>query len=130
MKTSPYRSKTKKTELARSEQLLIQTIAKIDKSALGISIGIVLGAGIFLATNILILKGGRQIGQTFALLNNFFFGFSVTFGGSFIGLIYGFISGFILGWLIALIRNFVIKIYLHIAKFRNRLIAVNKFIDF
>lgn len=114
---------------ALKDELLIQIIARIDRSALGVAIGSVFGAGIFFATNFLILKGGERIGQNFALLNQYFIGYSVTFAGSFVGLIYGFVSGFMLGWLIALIRNFVIKIYLHIAKFKERVSAVGSFLD-
>ena len=115
--------------IARKDELLIQTFAKIDRAAFGIAVGILFGAGIFLATNFLILKGGERVGQNFALLNQYFFGFSVTFAGSFVGLIYGFLSGFVLGWLTALLRNSVIKIYLHVLKFKGRIAAIGGFLD-
>lgn len=108
---------------------IVQTLAKIDSLALGVAIGTVFGLGIFLATNLLILKGGEIIGPNLALLAQFFPGYRVTFGGSFIGLLYGFVSGFALGWLIAVIRNIIIKIYLHIINLRQRMAAVNDFID-
>jgi hypothetical protein len=41
-----------------TEELIIQSLAKLDGKALGISIGLLLGVGIFFATNFLILKGG------------------------------------------------------------------------
>ena len=130
MKQSAYAAKSKVSSIGRQEnELLIQTFAKIDRSAFGIAVGILFGAGIFLATNFLILKGGERVGLTFALLNQYFFGFSVTSAGSFIGLIYGFVSGFILGWLLAFLRNFVIKIYLHILKFKGRIAAIGGFLD-
>ena len=117
------------TRVTKAEQIVIQTVAKLDCSALGGAIGIILGLGIFLATNFLILKGGYKIGLTLSLLNQYFWGYSVTLAGSFVGLIYGFISGFIIGWTLALFRNVVISIYIHIAKFKGRLRAVN-FIDY
>lgn len=114
---------------ALPDELLIQTFAKIDRSALGVAVGVLSGAGIFLATNFLIFKGGARVGATIALLNNYFFGYSVTFAGSVVGLIYGFVAGFILGWLVAFLRNFVIKIYLHIIKFKGRVASASNFLD-
>ncbi|MGI8470342.1 MAG: hypothetical protein ACR2N3_18030 [Pyrinomonadaceae bacterium] len=130
MKQSAYATNSKiPSAVTRKDELLIQTFAKVDRGAFGIAIGIIFGAGIFLATNFLILKGGERVGPTFALLNQYFIGFSVTFAGSFIGLIYGFASGFILGWLLAFLRNLVIKIYLHVLKFKGRIAAIGGFLD-
>lgn len=130
MKQSSSATKLKiPAALTRKDELLIQTVAKIDRAALGIAVGILCGAGIFLATNFLILKGGERIGQNFALLSQYFYGFSISFAGSLIGLIYGFISGFIVGWLIAFLRNLVIKIYLHFLKFKGRVAAIGGFLD-
>jgi len=130
MKPIAPRSETKSSSTsALSNEIIIQTVAKIDRTALGITIGILFGAGIFFITNFLILKGGDQPGLRLSLLNQYFFGYTVTFTGSFIGLFYGFITGFILGWFTALLRNFVVGIYLFIAKFKARMISVNNFID-
>ncbi len=131
MKPISPRTETKSSSTsALNNEILIQTVAKIDRAALGITIGILFGAGIFFITNFLILKGGNQPGLTLSHLNQYYFGYTVTFIGSFIGLFYGFITGFILGWFIALLRNFVISIYLYIARFRARMISVNNFIDY
>lgn len=111
-----------------SEQI-VQTLAKIDSLALGVALGTVFALGIFLVTNILIFKGGEKIGPNLALLGQFFPGYNVTFFGSIIGLIYGFISGFALGWLIAVIRNIIIKIYLQFINLRQKMAAVNDFLD-
>ncbi|CAN5487454.1 hypothetical protein BH18ACI1_BH18ACI1_18130 [soil metagenome] len=130
MKSSTHLVENKTpADSALAGELLIQAIAIVDRSALGIAVGTVFGLSIFFATNFLIFKGGDVIGPTLSLLNQYFFGYSVTFIGSFIGLIYGFVLGFILGWLMAFLRNFVITIYLHIAKFKGRIAAVNDFID-
>jgi len=116
------------TDEIAGEQI-VQSLAKIDSLALGVALGTVFGLGIFLVTNLLIYKGGETVGPKLALLGQFFPGYRVTFGGSLIGLLYGFVSGFALGWLIAVIRNFIIKIYLHIINLRQKMAAVNDFID-
>ncbi len=108
---------------------IVQSLAKIDSLALGVALGTVFALGIFLITNLLIYKGGETVGPNLALLGQFFPGYHVTFGGSLIGLLYGFGSGFALGWLIAVIRNIIIKIYLHIINLRQKMAAVNDFID-
>ena len=111
-----------------SEQI-VQSLAKVDSLALGVALGTVFAAGIFFVTNLLILKGGEKIGPNLALLGQFFPGYNVTFGGSLLGLLYGFVSGFALGWLIAVIRNIIIRIYLQIINVRQKMAAVNDFLD-
>ena len=126
---SSHTENTVRSESVLTDELLVQTIAKLDNLALGMSVGTIFGLGMFFATNFLILKGGEQIGFNLGRLSQFFFGYTVTFAGSFIGLIYGFAAGFIIGWLIAFIRNLVIKIFVFVAKFRERMASVNDIID-
>ena len=121
-----------KTEVHHSdptEELIVQSLAKLDGKALGIALGLLLGLGIFVATNFLIIKGGDVLGPNLALLSQFFIGYEVTFGGSLIGMIYGIMAGFIMGWLIAAIRNFVVMIYMHVIKLKGSMSAVNDYID-
>lgn len=80
---------------------------KFSKKAFGLTAGILLGAAIFLATNLLLLRGTE--GEHIYLLRNFYLGYSFSFLGSIIGLIWGFIYGFISGWLFAFIHNLFIK---------------------
>ena len=112
-----------------TERLIVQSLAKLDGKALGISIGLLLGILIFLATNFLLYKGGDEIGPNLALLGQFFIGYEVSFSGSLIGMIYGLIAGFLIGWLIALFRNFAVAIYLHILKLKGSMSAVNDYLD-
>lgn len=112
-----------------TEKLIVQSLARLDGLALGIALGTVFALMIFLATNILILKGGEVVGPRLALLGQYFAGYEVSFTGSLIGVVYGFVSGFMLGWLIALLRNIVVAAYLHILKLRSSMSAVNDYID-
>ncbi|MFN0277188.1 MAG: hypothetical protein ACKVRN_01160 [Pyrinomonadaceae bacterium] len=112
-----------------TEELIIQSLAKLDGKALGVAIGLLMGLGIFVATNLLIFKGGEVIGPNLALLNQFFIGYEITFVGSLIGMIYGIIVGFAIGWLIAAIRNFVVMMYMQIIKVKGSMAAVNDYID-
>ena len=112
-----------------TEELIVQSLAKLDGKALGIALGLLLGLGIFAATNFLIIKGGHVVGPNLALLSQFFIGYEITFSGSLIGMIYGLMAGFVIGWLIAIIRNFVVTIYIHVFKLKGSMSAVNDYLD-
>jgi hypothetical protein len=122
-------NKTVTVDLDPTEKLIVQSLAKLDATALGISLGTLLGLGIFLATNILILKGGEVIGPNLVLLNQYFIGYEISFTGSLIGLFYGFMTGYILGWLIATLRNTIVNLYLRILKLKSSMSAVGDYID-
>lgn len=87
------------------ERVVARVWGKVDRVSLASAVGVVLGAMIFLATWILVLKGGDTIGPNLALLGQVFPGYTVTAAGSLIGLGYGFATGFVLGWFFALLRN-------------------------
>jgi len=89
------------------EQALLEEVIRVNRNVLGLTLGILFGFGLFLATNILVLKGGPHVGANLQLLNQFFPGYKVTFGGSFLGLIYGFAVGYVSGWIIATVYNWV-----------------------
>src|SRR5262245_20291203 len=69
-----------------SDELIVQAFARIDRTALGLAIGILCGLAIFTATIVLLIRGGEVVGPNLALLGQFFFGYTVTLSGAFIGL--------------------------------------------
>lgn len=89
------------------ERVILSRLLILNAKVYGIVLGLVAGLGIFIATNWLVLKGGRTIGPHLALLNQFFIGYRVTFIGSLIGFAYAFVCGFIVGYSIAWIYNYV-----------------------
>ena len=116
-------------EPSPADKLIIESLAKLDGVALGISIGLLFGLTVFIATNFLLIKGGEVIGPNLSLLGQFFVGYEVSFSGSLVGLIYGVIAGFVTGWLIAFVRNVVVVLYMHVLKFKGSISAVNDYID-
>jgi len=82
-----------------------RTLLRINARAWGISTGLLLGFGLFLATNALVLKGGPMVGQHLRLLSIYFPGYTVTFAGSLIGFIYAFVLGYGLGRVIGTVYN-------------------------
>ena len=112
-----------------ADELIIQSLAKLDALAFGISLGVLFGLIIFLATNFLVLKGGEEIGPNMSLLSHYFIGYEVSPFGSLSGFVYGFLGGFVIGSLIAALRNFIVTAYVFILKLKGSMSAVNDFID-
>lgn len=110
-------------------EILVQSLTRLDKTALGIALGIFFGLVIFLATNFLIIKGGEEIGKNLILLGQYFAGFDISFTGSLVGAFYGLISGFVIGWLIAFLRNSIIRVYIGFLRLKGSMSTINDFID-
>lgn len=72
-------------------------IRRLNERGWGIAVGCLLGGGLFVATNVLVLKGGENMGQHLQLLSAYFPGYSVSFLGSFIGFVYAFVLGYAIG---------------------------------
>jgi hypothetical protein len=96
----------------KNEERLFSGVLWLNTKILGLSLGLLCGLGVFIATNWLVLKGGKVVGPHLQLLSQYFIGYRVSFFGSFIGFAYGFalgtLSGSLIGW-----------IYNRIVKFRN-----------
>lgn len=80
-------------------------LLQLNARAWGISFGLLLGGGLFLATVVLVLKGGPMVGQHLNLIGAFFPGYRVTWLGAFVGFIYGFVLGYALGRIIGEVYN-------------------------
>ena len=93
------------TPATQSDEALRATMLRINGRAWGIAVGLLFGTVLFVATNILVAKGGPTVGQHLKLLAIYFPGYSVTFGGSIIGFIYAFVLGYGLGRLIGAVYN-------------------------
>ena len=87
------------------EELIQKAVLLLNAKLLGVVVGFLLGAGLFLATNFLILKGGRDVGAHLSLLAIYFPGYRVTFLGSLIGFCYAFVLGFFGGLILGTVYN-------------------------
>ena len=87
-----------------------KAIVLLNAKLLGVVLGILFGAGLFLATNFLVLKGGPHVGQHLGLLAAFFPGYRVTFLGSIIGFCYAFAMGFLAGIVLGSVYNKVASV--------------------
>src|SRR5215472_17012693 len=108
---------------------VLRAFAPLHKSAMGVACGVVLGGLVFLATGVLLLKGGEVVGPNLGLLSEFFLGYTVSWRGAIIGLLWGFAAGFLLGWGFALLRNLFIWIWLTLVRTRAEMEEYGDFLD-
>lgn len=109
---------------------LLLAFAPLDKRALGIACGVVCGLIVFLATVVLLITHDRgPLGPNLGLLSQYFWGYSVSWGGALIGLLWGSLLGFVVGWFLALLRNLVLALYLFSVKARADIEQYRDFLD-
>jgi hypothetical protein len=97
--------------MEREEEIVIEkAVVRMNAKLLGIVLGLLLGSGLFLATNFLVLKGGPRVGQHLGLLAQYFPGYRVGFVGSLIGFGYAFLLGFAIGWVLGTVYNKVARV--------------------
>lgn len=94
-----------------AEKVIEAAFAKLDPLAMGVALGVVGSLALFLATAVLLLKGGPVVGPTLGLLDNFFLGYSVSWSGAFWGLAQAAFGGFALGFMFAWLRNWSLTAY-------------------
>lgn len=92
--------------LGPSEELALnEALLRLNGRAWGIAFGLLFGGGLFLATNILVLKGGENVGAHLGLLGVYLPGYRVSFVGSLVGFVYLFVIGYAVGRLIGIVYN-------------------------
>ena len=79
----------------------------LNVKAFALTLGILWGAAIFLATMWLLVMGGR--GNTIGMLGSFYIGYGFSFLGAFVGLAWGFAHGALSGGIFAWLYNKLAK---------------------
>lgn len=80
-------------------------LVRLNSRAWGIAVGLLAGSVLFVATAVLVIRGGAHVGQHLQLLGVFFPGYTVTWQGAFVGFVYAFVLGYGVGRLIATVYN-------------------------
>jgi hypothetical protein len=85
-------------------------IVRLEAVVQGVAAGLVVGLGLFVATNFLVLRGGPVVGPHLALLAQFFVGYEVSVAGSFVALAWGGVYGFAAGYFVSAVYNRVVAL--------------------
>ena len=91
--------------------VLQRAFARYDSVALGAAGAVVGGLLLFVATAVLLLKGGDEIGPRLGLLANYLPGFEVSWGGALRGSLVAAAIGFVFGFLLANAINLVVAFH-------------------
>ncbi len=90
-------------------EALKSALARLNERAWGVAVGLMFGGGLLLATIVLVVQDGPNVGQHLSLLRSYFPGYSVTYVGSMVGFIYGFVLGYALGRTIGSVYNRLVR---------------------
>jgi hypothetical protein len=103
--------------------------APVDKLAIGVALGVTLGACVFLLTAYHVVLLDQDQGPNLWLLANYFAGYQVSWRGAFVGLFWGFVVGFVGGWFAGFLRNLFTAFYTFRVRARANLENVADFLD-
>lgn len=78
---------------ADRERGFLDRVIRFNLIALSITMGAMMGAILWVATAILLWRGGENVGMHLGLLGVFLPGYSVTWAGAWVGLFWGFVAG-------------------------------------
>jgi hypothetical protein len=92
------------------DEVLARAVLRLNGRVLGVVFGLLGAAGLFVATNWLVIKDGEPLGPHLALLGQYFIGYRVSFVGSLIGAAYAFALGYVAGRVVGAVYNRVADI--------------------
>jgi hypothetical protein len=93
------------------EQVVLTRALRLNAIVHGVVTGLLAGLSLFIATNLLIVKGGTVVGPHLSLLGQYFVGYQVTFVGSLIGFAYAFVLGFLVSYGLATLYNHFVHLH-------------------
>lgn len=97
-------------EERRFADALASVFARYDPVALGSAVGLVSGAAVFVATAVLLIRGGEPLGPMLSLLGHYLLGFEVSWAGAILGFFEAGIGGFLFGVTLAWLINRVVDL--------------------
>lgn len=92
------------------DKLAQRVFARFDPLAAGISVGIVWGAFLGVATVACVVRGNPEVGAVMGLLSHYLPGYSVSWAGTVVGFIDAGVAGFGFGLAAALLNNLCLQI--------------------
>ena len=107
MAPTPREARPSRSDLSSDAR---PALARLHARAWGIAAGSMLGLTLFIATIILVVKGGADVGQHLVLLAVFLPGYTVSVPGACIGFVYLFVIGYAFGRLTGTLYNYFARL--------------------
>lgn len=92
----------------RERQDVHRAFERTSEQGWGLALGLLAALGLFVATAVLVFRGGPSVGRHLSLLSVYLPGYSVTWTGAFVGAAYMFFFGYGAGRTIATIYNRIV----------------------
>jgi hypothetical protein len=93
-------------ELSEQERKQVRrAFERTSEQGWGLALGLLAASLLFVATVVLVIRGGTNVGRHLGLLSVYLPGYSVTWPGAFIGAAYMFFLGYGAGRMIATVYN-------------------------
>jgi hypothetical protein len=108
---------------------LALVFAPLHKRAFGTAVGLALGLLLSVLTVVVLLRRGVGEPFPFWLLQQYFYGYDLSWRGALVALGWGFVVGFVGGWFFAFVRNLVLALSLFAIRTRAQLAATRDFLD-
>ena len=86
-------------------QEIKKSLVRFSEQGWGLAFGSAAAVGLFMATIVLVLRGGINVGEHLNLLGVYLPGYSVSYVGSVIGFVYAFVIGYGAGRTVATVYN-------------------------
>ncbi len=107
---------------------LAHAVAPVHKRAFGMAVGVTFFLVAFGVTAIYLLRRPDP-GFDLELLNEYFYGYTVSWRGAFVGAAWAFVVGFVGGWFFAFCRNLVMATVIFVTRERISLQETREFLD-
>jgi hypothetical protein len=99
---------------------LVSAFAPVHQRALGIAVGLTLGASVAIVTAFHVVAEPANAPDV-GLLAQYFYGYTVTGAGIGVGFLWGFATGFVTGWFVGFVRNFTVNAWLLVVRTKANL---------
>lgn len=104
---------------ATDKAILMAAFARFDPVALAVAMGTITALVIYIATAVLLIRGGESVGAHLALLGIYLPGYEVSWIGGIIGAVYFWFIGAVLGFIIAILWNMTHYMYVALVVVRS-----------
>jgi hypothetical protein len=107
---------------------IARVCAPVHKRLLGMAVGLTVGGLVFALTAFHVIMQPTA-GLNIGLLNQYFYGYTVSWPGAAIGAFWGMVGGFVAGWFLAFVRNVYVAAHMWYVSARAELAITRDFLD-